>query len=96
MNFTSHSETVRKLHAWRTDFERILMRIASITYELDIPWDPGVGSALNMDDSLLLAAYAFFELSFAIGSSRRQAPPLPSWLQRDALVLISRPPSWPD
>lgn len=39
---TNHSETVRKLHAWRADFKRILKRIVSITYELDILWDPGI------------------------------------------------------
>ena len=31
---TSHSEAVRKLHAWRKDFDRALKRIASIAYEL--------------------------------------------------------------
>jgi len=51
-------------------FKRVLKRITSITYELDIPSDPGVSSALNRDDSLLVAAYAFFGLSsFAAGSS---------------------------
>jgi len=75
---TSHSETVRKLHDWRTNFEMILKRIASITYELNIPWDPGFGSAFTRDDLLLLAACAFFELSsFAVSSSRRLAPPPP-------------------
>ena len=73
---TSHSETVRKLHAWCTDSERILKKIASITYEFNISWDTGVGSALNRDDSLLVAVCAFFELSsFAADSSRRPPPP---------------------
>ena len=53
----SHS-IVRKLHVWRTDFERILKRITFITYELDIQWDLGVGSAFNMDDLLVVASYA--------------------------------------
>jgi len=37
------------------DSERILKKIASITYELDISWDSGVGSILNGNDSLLVA-----------------------------------------
>ena len=41
---TSHLEAVRKLHAWRTDFDRILKRSAFIAYELDIPWDSGIDS----------------------------------------------------
>ena len=86
---TIHSEILRKLHAWHTDFERVLKRIVSITYELDILWDPSVSSALNKDDSLLVAACVFFELSsFEAGSSRRLALPPPPWFQRDALVLI--------
>jgi len=32
---TSRCEAVRKLHAWRKDFDRALKRIASIAYELD-------------------------------------------------------------
>ena len=32
----NHYETMRKLHAWCTDSERILKKIASIPYELDI------------------------------------------------------------
>ena len=34
--------TVRKLHARRTCSYRVLKRITSITYELDIPWDSGI------------------------------------------------------
>jgi len=30
---TSHLEAVRKLHAWRTDFNKALKRVASIIYE---------------------------------------------------------------
>jgi len=40
MVVTSHSETVRKLHAWRTNSKMILKKIVSITYELDNSWDP--------------------------------------------------------
>jgi len=32
---TSHPEAVRKLHAWRTDFDKILKRSAAITYEVN-------------------------------------------------------------
>ena len=94
---TSHYETVKKLRVWLIDSEKVLKRIASITYDLDIPLDPGVSSALNMDNSLLVAVCVFFGLSsFAAGSSRRPAPsPLP-WFRRDVLVLISRPPPWPN
>jgi len=34
---TSHPEAVRKLHAWRTDFDKILKRSAFIAYELHTP-----------------------------------------------------------
>ena len=33
---TSHAETVRKLHVWRTYFNRILKRSVFIAYELNI------------------------------------------------------------
>jgi len=48
---TSHSETVRKLRAWRKDFDRALKRIASIAYELDSPWDSGINSVFSSDDA---------------------------------------------
>jgi len=35
---TSHPEVVRKLHAWRIDFDRSRMRSAFIAYVLDIPF----------------------------------------------------------
>jgi len=34
---SSHLEAVRKLHAWRTDFDKSLNRRASITYESNNP-----------------------------------------------------------
>ena len=34
---TNHTETVRKLHTWRTCSDRVLKRSASVTYVLDIP-----------------------------------------------------------
>ena len=43
---TSHSETVRKLHVRRKDFDRALKRIVSIAYELDNLWDPSISSVL--------------------------------------------------
>ena len=33
----SRCEAVRKLHAWRKDFDKTLKKIASIAYELDNP-----------------------------------------------------------
>jgi len=36
---------VRKLHAWRKDFDRAVKMIASIAYELDNLWDLGISSA---------------------------------------------------
>jgi len=42
---TSYSEIARKLHTRCTFLVRISKRSASITDELDIPWDPGIGSA---------------------------------------------------
>ena len=47
---TSHPETVTKLHVWRTCCNRVLKRIAFITYELDISWDPDIGAVFVGDD----------------------------------------------
>jgi len=39
-----------KLHAFRTSFDKILKRSASVIYELDISWDPDIGPAFIGDD----------------------------------------------
>jgi len=57
----SHPETVRKLHAWHTDFGRILKRSAFITYELHTPWD-----IFSMDDAPQSTLYLDPAASFHI------------------------------
>ena len=47
----SHSETVRKSHAWCTCSLRVLRRLALMTDELDIPWDPDISSVFSRDDA---------------------------------------------
>ena len=90
---TSHPEIVRKSHAWRTGPPRVLMRLALMTNELDIPWDPGISSVFIRDDASLSTICALIELpSFTTDPSRRSAPPLLPWSRCDALVLISQPP----
>ena len=46
----SHPEAVRKLHAWRTNFDRILKRSVSIAHQLYTPWDPDISSIFSSDD----------------------------------------------
>ena len=48
------SETVRKLHARRTNSCRVLRRIASITCELDISWDLGISLIFSEKDLTLI------------------------------------------
>ena len=50
----SHLEIMRKLHAWSQDFDRVLKRIASLTYELDTPWDSGINSIFSGKDLRLV------------------------------------------
>ena len=86
---TSHSEVVRKLHVRCTSSSKFLKNVAFITDEFDIPWDPGISSTSSRDDSPLVAACTLLELSlFAVVSSRRSTPPLPSWFRYDSLVLM--------
>ena len=92
---TSHPEAMRKLHAWRTDFDRILKRSASIAYGLDSPWDPGISFVFSREDASLstIGAGALIELlSFRAVLLQRPVPSLPPWSQRDTLVLIPRSP----
>jgi len=63
--------------------------------ELDIPCDPDISSVFNRDDAYLSTICVLIELPyFTVVPSRR--PPPPPWSQREALVLILRPPPWPD
>jgi len=90
-------ETVRKLHDWRTDFDRILMKNAFIAYELDISRDSGISSVFSMDDAPLSTTGALIELpSFTVDSSQRPLPLPPSWCRCDVPVLLPQPPPWPD
>jgi len=91
MMVTSYSEVVRKLHAWHTDFDRIL-KSASIAYELDNLWDPDINSVFSKDDTPLSTIGALIKLpSFTADLSQRPVSPPPSWSRCDALVLILRP-----
>ena len=56
-------ETVSKLYARRTGSYRLLKRIASITHELDISWDPGISPIFSGENSTLSDACAFLGLS---------------------------------
>jgi len=61
VTFTIHfktfsPKTVRKIHARCTGFYRVLRRIASITHELDIPWDPVVNLVFSGEDMTLFYA----------------------------------------
>ena len=94
---TRYLETVRKLHIWRTGSDRILKRSASVTYEFDISWDPGVGPAFIGDDLPCYATCILFELPLtAAGLSQKSVSLPPPWFNHDVLVLILRPPPWPD
>jgi len=59
---TSFFEAARKLHTWRKDFDGALKMIASIAYELDSPWDLGIGSVFSRDDAPWSTLYALIEL----------------------------------
>jgi len=90
---TSRSEAVRKLHAWRKDFDRTLKRIAFIAYELDSIWDPSINFVFSRDDRACSTLYALMELpSFTADPTRRPALPPPPWYQRDIPVMLPRPP----
>jgi len=90
---TSHLEAVRELHAWRTNFDRILKRSVFIVYELNTPWDPSVSSVFSRDDAPLSTLYPLIELPSCIANlSQGPAPPPPPWSWRDVPVLLSRPP----
>ena len=75
MMVTSHPETVRKFHAWRTDFDRFLKRSAFIAYELDISWNLGISSIFSRDDAPLSTISAFIELPFFTANPSQRPPP---------------------
>ena len=60
---TSHPEVVRKLHAWRIYFDTILKRSASIAYELNTLWDPGISSVFSRNDASRSTLCALNELT---------------------------------
>ena len=71
---TSHPKIVSKSHAWRTSSPRVMRRLALMTDELDIPWDPGISSVFSRD--ALSAISALIELpSFTADPSRTSSPP---------------------
>ena len=61
---TSHPKAIRKLHACRTDFDKILKRSASISYELNVLLDPGISSIFSKDDAPLSVIDVLIELPF--------------------------------
>jgi len=75
---TSHPKIVRKSHAWRTSSPRVLRRLALMTDELDISWDPSTNSVFSRDDAPQSTICVLIELpSFTVDPSRRPAPPPP-------------------
>jgi len=84
----SHPEAVRKLHAWHTDFDRVLKRSAFIAYELNTSWDPDISYVFSRNDTPLSTIGVLIELpSFTADPSQR-----PPWSRCNTLVLILRPP----
>ena len=61
---TNPLEIVRKSHTWRTDFPRVLRRLALMIDELDISWDHGISSVFSRHDALLSTICVLIELSF--------------------------------
>jgi len=93
----SHPETIRKLHAWRTDFDRIMKKSAFIVYELNSPWDSGISFVFSRDDVPLSAIDALIELlSFITNPIWRPAPSPPPWSRHNIPVMLPQPPLWPD
>ena len=57
-----HHVIVMTLHSQRTCSYKVLKRNASITYKLDIPWDPDINLIFSREDSTQFAACAFLDL----------------------------------
>jgi len=55
-----------------------------------------VSSVFIMDDVPQSVIGTLIELSSFIDPTQRPVSPLSLWFQCDALVLLSRPPPWPD
>ena len=90
---TSYRKIVIKSHAWHIGSLRVLRRLALMTDELDIPWDPSISFAFNRDDAPLSTICT--ELSFSTADpSWRLASPILSCFRCDALILILRPLLW--
>ena len=93
----SHPEAVRKLHDWRTDFDKTLKRIAFITYESNSPLDSGISSVFGEDDVPRSTLCALIELPiFTVDPSRRPALPPLLWSRCGVSVLLPRPPLFLD
>ena len=56
------SGTVRKSNVRCAESYRVLRRIASITHELDISWDPGISPIFSGENSTLSDACAFLDI----------------------------------
>jgi len=76
----SHPEIVRELYAWRQDSDRVMKRTDSFTYELDIPWDPGISSIFSGEDLIYPVACALLELPSTAAEPSQKPDPPPSWL----------------
>jgi len=88
---TNHPETVKKLNAWCTDFDKILKRSISIAYKLQAPWDPGISSIFSRDNAPPFTICTLIKRpSSTVDTSWRPAPP-PPWSRRGVPVLLSRP-----
>ena len=90
---TSCCETVRKLHAWRKDFDRALKRIASIACELDSPCDPGISSVFSKDDvpwfTLCLDRAAIFHSRPVTETSSTSTTMESTWRTNDAATTTT-------
>ena len=60
------------------------------------PLKSAVGSVFIMDDMPQYTIGALIELPSFIDPTRRPVLPPPPWSRCDALVLLARPPPWPD
>ena len=92
---TSHHEAIKKLHAWRTNFDRILKRSTSIVYKLNSPWNLDISSVLSRDDAHLSTIGALIELTFFTVDPRPTPAPLPRF-RGDVPVLLPPSSPWPD
>jgi len=68
---------VMTLHSQRMGSYKVLKRNASITYELDIPWDLGISHTFNGDDSIRFNACLSASI-IAYGRSVTEACPTPT------------------